>query len=166
MRIRDGQARGIDRRKKSRKSLRRALDTFALTEVRDSDLFAEVAPLEPSPFLRVWLDEFAPVAIGINTEKARSEFIIAPLLAEARRRSAGPANVLPGVVLDVDRERGLTGFCDFVIARSAEYSFLRSPVVAVVEAKREDLIAGLGQCAATMPAAPSGDSCACARPNW
>src|SRR6266540_1882666 len=98
--------------------LRRALDTFGLTEDRDTDLFADVAPLEPSPFVRVWLEEFAPVAIGVNSEKARSEFIIAPILAEARRRSAGPANVLPGVTLDVDRERGLTGFCDFVITRS------------------------------------------------
>ena len=50
---------------------------------------------EPSPFLRVWLDEFAPVAAGVNTEKARSEFIIMPILAEARRR-ARPVNVLPG----------------------------------------------------------------------
>jgi hypothetical protein len=130
--------------------LRRALDTFGLTEVRDVDLFADVAPLEPSSFVRVWLEEFAPVAIGVNSEKARSEFIIAPLLAEARRRAVGPANVLPGITLDVDRERGLSGFCDFVIARSAEFYFLRGPVVAVVEAKREDLIGGLGQCAAAM----------------
>jgi hypothetical protein len=132
--------------------LRRALEEFGLTEDRDTDLFPDVAPLEPSPFLRVWLEDFAPVAIGVNSEKARSEFIIAPLLAEARRRAVGPANVLPGVTLDVDRERGLTGFCDFIIARSAEYYFLRGPVVAVVEAKREDLIGALGQCAAAMVA--------------
>jgi hypothetical protein len=132
--------------------LRSAVDRFGLQEDRDTDLFADVVPLEPSEFVRVWLDEFAPVALGINSEKARSEFIIAPLLAEARRRAQVPANVLPGVTLDVDRERGLSGFCDFVIARSAEYYYLRGPLVAVVEAKREDLIAGLGQCAAAMVA--------------
>src|SRR5262249_12616728 len=109
-----------------------------------------VEPLVPSEFVRVWLDEFAPVALGVNSEKARSEFIIAPVLAEARRRSVGPANVLPGITLDVDRERGLNGFCDFVIARTAEYYYLLSPLVAVVEAKREDLIGGLVQCAAAM----------------
>ena len=132
--------------------LRTALRSFALTEGRDADLFAETKPIEPSAFLQVWIDEFAPVAVGVNTEKARSEFIIAPFLAEASRRSVGRVTVLPGVTLDVDRARGLSGFCDFVVARSPEVFFLRSPLVAVVEAKREDLVGGLGQCAASMVA--------------
>ena len=130
--------------------LRTALQTFGLTVQRDVDLLSNVAPLETSEFLRTWLDEFGPIAVGVNTEKARSEFIITPILGEARRRSAGPMNVLPGVSLDVDRSRGLSGFCDFVISGSAEYYFLKGPLVAVVEAKREDLIGGLGQCAASM----------------
>jgi hypothetical protein len=132
--------------------LRRAVETFGLQEDRDTNLFAAVEPLAPTEFVMAWLEEFAPVALGINSEKARSEFIITPILAEARRRTKGPANVLPGVTLDVDRQRGLSGFCDFVIARSAEYYYLRGPLVAVVEAKREDLVAGLGQCAAAMVA--------------
>ena len=60
-------------------NLRTALQTFGLTEQRDVDLFADVAPLNTSEFLRKWLDEFAPVAVGVNTEKARSEFIITPM---------------------------------------------------------------------------------------
>jgi len=39
-----------------------------------------------------------------------------------------------------------------VITRSAEYYYVRAPIVAVVEAKKEDLISGLGQCAAEMVA--------------
>jgi hypothetical protein len=132
--------------------LRRAVDTFDLQEDRDSDLFAAVEPLIPSTVLREWLDDFVPVALGVNSEKARSEYIITPVLAEARRRAVGPVNVLPGVTLDVDRERGLSGFCDFVIAGTAEYYYLRSPLLAIVEAKREDLIGGLGQCTASMVA--------------
>ncbi len=132
--------------------LRRAVDTFGLQEDRDSDLFAAVEPLIPSTGLREWLDDFVPVALGVNSEKARSEYIITPVLAEACRRAVGPVNVLPGVTLDVDRARGLSGFCDFVIAGTAEYYYLRSPLLAVVEAKREDLIGGLGQCAASMVA--------------
>ncbi len=130
--------------------LRTAVQTFGLQEDPDADLFAGAAPMEPSDFLRAWLDEFAPVALGINTEKARSEFIIAPVLGEAKRKAAGPVNVLPGVTFEADKSRGLNGFCDFVIARTAEFYYLRSPLVAIIEAKREDLIAGLGQCAATM----------------
>lgn len=132
--------------------LKTAVHTFGLIENRDTDLFAGVVPLEPSDFLRAWLDEFAPVALGVNSEKARSEFIIAPVLAEAKRRAGAGVNVLPGVTLDVDRAQGLTGFCDFLLARSPEIYYLRGPILAVVEAKREDLVAGLGQCAAELVA--------------
>ena len=130
--------------------LRTAVETFGLQEDRDTDLFAAVAPLELSAFACDWLDEFAPIAVGLNNEAARREFIIGPLLAEAKRQAKGPANVLPGVALDVDREHGLTGYCDYILSRSAEYYYLRGPIMVVIEAKREDLIAGMGQCAAAM----------------
>lgn len=133
-------------------NLRTAVETFGLHEERDTDLFAAIAPLELSAFARGWLDEFAPIAVGLNNETARREFIIGPLLAEAKRQAKGPANVLPGVALDVDSELGLTGYCDYILSRSAEYYYLRGPIMAVIEAKREDLIAGLGQCAAAMVA--------------
>jgi hypothetical protein len=132
--------------------LKTAVQTFALSEERDTDLFAGVEPLEPSAFLRVWLEQFAPVALGMNSEKARSEFIIAPMLAEAKLRAGTIVNVLPGVALDVDREKGLAGFCDYLIARSPEIYYLQGPLVAIVEAKKENLVAGLGQCAAEMVA--------------
>ena len=61
-------------------------------------------------------------------------------------------NILSGVSFDVDRARGLTGYCDYLIARSTELFFVRGPIVAVVEAKREDMVAGLGQCVAEMVA--------------
>lgn len=131
-------------------NLKTAVQTFGLTENRNADLFAALPPREPSDSLRAWLDEFAPVALGVNSEKARSEFIIAPVLAEAKRQAGAAVNVLPGVTLDVDKAQGLTGFCDFLIARSAEIYYLKGPILAVVEAKKEDLVAGLGQCAAEM----------------
>lgn len=132
--------------------LRTAVQTFGLTEVRDIDLFADVAPLEPSEFLKTWLETFAPVALGVNSEKARSEFIIAPMLAETKLRATRFVNILPGVTFEVDKERGLTGFCDFLIARAPEIYYVMGPLVAVVEAKKEDLVAGLGQCVAEMVA--------------
>ncbi len=132
--------------------LRTAVHTFALVEVRDTDVFGDVAPVEPSEFLRVWLDKFAPVALGVNSEKARSEFIIAPMLAEAKLRVGPTVNVLPGVTFEVDKDRGLAGYCDFLIARSPEIYYIQGPVLAVVEAKKEDLVAGLGQCVAEMVA--------------
>jgi hypothetical protein len=130
--------------------LKTAVHTFALAEVRETDLFRHVAPLEPSEFLRVWLDKFAPVALGVNSEKARSEFIIAPMLAEMKLRAGPSVNVLPGVTFDVDKGQGLAGFCDFLIARSPAFYYIQGPILAVVEAKKEDLVAGLGQCVAEM----------------
>ena len=132
--------------------LKSTLRVFELQALRDVDLFEKVGPLEPSAYLRDWLEEFGPVALGVNTEKARSESFINPILAEAKRRAGPPANILSGVAFDVDRARGLTGFCDYLIARSSEFYYVQSPVVAVVEAKKEDLIAGLGRCAAEMVA--------------
>ena len=132
--------------------LKTTVQVFDLIEGRAVDLFAAVEPMETGENLRSWLAEFAPVAIGINSEKARSEFIIAPMLVEARRRVGPQVNVLPGVAFDVDKARGLTGFCDFLIARSPEIYYVQAPVVAVVEAKKEDLTAGLGQCVAEMVA--------------
>jgi hypothetical protein len=132
--------------------LKTAVQRFGLLEERDTDLFAHVQPLDPSVSLRDWLAEFAPVALGVNSEKARSEFIIAPVLAEAKRRSGGQVNILPGVTFDVDKSLGLAGFCDFLVARSPEFYYIQGPILAVVEAKKEDLVAGLGQCVAEMVA--------------
>jgi hypothetical protein len=132
--------------------LKTAVHTFALAEDRDTDLFAAVEPLEPGEFLQVWLDKFAPVALGVNSEKARSEFIIAPVLAEAKLQAGPTVTVLPGVSLEVDREQGLAGFCDYLLTRSPEIYYLQAPILAIVEAKKEDLVAGLGQCVAGMVA--------------
>jgi hypothetical protein len=112
--------------------LKTALKSFELSEERRTDLFHHVEPIEPSDYLRGWLAEFAPVAVGINTEQARREYIIAPILAEAERKSRVEINVLPGVMLSVDTAKGLTGYCDYLIARSPEFYFVKSPVVAVV----------------------------------
>jgi hypothetical protein len=132
--------------------LRTAIERFGLQEELNSDMFVDVASLEPSAGLRLTLEQLAPVALGLNTEKARSEYIIAPLLIEAWRRAEVPGNVFPGLTLDVDRASGLSGFCDSVISGSPEYYYLRGPLMAVVEAKKEDIIGGLGQCAAAMVA--------------
>jgi hypothetical protein len=127
-----------------------AVHRFELSEAREDDLFTPIELIEPSETLRGILDEFAPVALAINTERARREYIISPILMEVKRRSEVEVNVFPGVILTVDEARGLTGSCDYLIARSPKIYYLEAPVVAVVEAKREDLTSGLGQCVAEM----------------
>ncbi len=77
--------------------LKTAVEAFDLTEERRTDLFRHVEPIEPGDHLRGWLAVFAPVALGINTEQARREYIIAPILAESTLKARVEINVLPEV---------------------------------------------------------------------
>jgi hypothetical protein len=131
-------------------TLRDALERFGLTLADVPDLFADVAEVEPGPLLRELLPEFLPLALAINTEKARSELVIAPLLAALRAQLGHRFSVFSGIDFTVDPAQGLAGYCDFILSRSPEQQFLRSPVAAIVEAKNENLKAGLGQCVAAM----------------
>ncbi len=58
-----------------------------------------------------------------------------------------------GPRFDVDEAAGLTGVCDFVIGLPPQLELISAPVVMIAEAKKEDIYAGLGQCAAELVAA-------------
>ncbi len=53
----------------------------------------------------------------------------------------------------MDASRGLNGFCDFLLTRDAKQFVLTAPLLAVVEAKNDNIRFGLGQCIASMYAA-------------
>ena len=50
-------------------------------------------------------------------------------------------------------EDGLTGVCDFLVSLSPRQFSLEAPALILIEAKRDDLTVGLGQCVAEMVAA-------------
>ena len=131
-------------------TLKEVTRRFGLSIAASESLFAGAPEVEPSPLLRELLREYLPLARAINTEKARSEFLIAPILAEVRARLGHRISLFSGVEFAVAPEQGLNGFCDFILARSPEQQFLTAPLVAIVEAKNENLKAGLGQCIAAM----------------
>jgi hypothetical protein len=133
-------------------SLESAVGRLSLSLKARADLFVGLEPVEVPPILRTILERWAPQALEVNTEKARSELIIAPILMEAAHLTAGRLGVHSGVGLDVDRDRGLVGRCDFLVAIKAGPFLLGSPLLAVVEAKNEDIPGGLGQCVAEMVA--------------
>ena len=126
---------------------------FGLAVDETRNLFVNVEPAIPSDFLKQALFEYVPLATAINTEKARSELIIAPVMAEVRRQTGNRVSLFSGSAFDVDGERGLTGYCDFILSASREQLEITAPVVTIVEAKKEDLIGGIGQCIAAMVAA-------------
>jgi hypothetical protein len=133
------------------KSLEKAQTDLGLTINETAGLFQGIPPVEISDFLRQTLDFNIPLALAINSEKARSEFIIAPILAEVKRNVG--CSLFSGTEFNVDPDRGLTGYVDFLVSRDPEQLYIKAPAIAVIEAKKEDLNSGLGQCAATLVAA-------------
>jgi len=125
---------------------------FQLEFIENQELFPQPADYDVSQELRALLKEFVPLALAIDTEKARSELIVAPLLAKLK---LGLANVslFSGIEFNIDREQGLTGRCDFILSRSNEQYQLDAPVVMVVEAKNDNIKSGIPQCGAEMVAA-------------
>jgi len=126
---------------------------FDLTITERANLLDDTAMSKSSDFLKELLKEFAPLALAMNTEKARSELIIAPILVEVRKHFLDRASLFSGVELNIDRDRGLNGVCDFLLSRSPSQLMLKAPVVVVVEAKKENINGALGQCIAEMWAA-------------
>ncbi|MBD2136738.1 hypothetical protein H6F32_03835 [Anabaena sp. FACHB-1237] len=129
------------------------IQKFELTLNEVSGLFADVSEEEPSDLLTIILKENVDLANSINTEKARSEMIISPILLEVRRKLNNQISLFSGVDFNVDNQQGLNGFCDFLISLSKEQLFIRAPVITLVESKNENLKSGLAQCIAEMLAA-------------
>ncbi len=121
--------------------------------IERQDAFSSINSVDISPSLAEILAETVPLARAINTEKARSEFIIANILVEVRKLLNHKISLFSGIEFNVDKEKGLNGYCDFIISASQEQLILCSPIIALVEAKNENIIGGLGQCIAEMVAA-------------
>ena len=113
-------------------------------------IFAHIDEKSISSHLTETLKENIPLATSINTEKARSELIISPILVELRKIFNRKISLFSGVELDVDKEKGLNGYCDFIVSLSPEQLFLKTPILSIVEAKNENIMSGLGQCIAEM----------------
>jgi hypothetical protein len=133
------------------KTLEQAIAAFGLTIKNDYHLFAVIPPIEPSPGLVAHLANTVDLATTISTEKARSELIITPILLEIR--ALFKVGYFSGNTFNVDESKSLTGVCDFLLTASTNQVVIDAPVVAIVEAKDNDIRSGLGQCAAEMFAA-------------
>jgi len=133
--------------------LRKVKQDLGVKLIEKEHLFSEIKSVEISPFLLEILKENVPLARAINTEKARSELIIANILVEIRKILKHQISLFSGIEFNVDKEKGLNGFCDFIISASQEQLILNRPIITLVEAKNENIINGLGQCIAEMVAA-------------
>ena len=86
----------------------------------------------------------------LTSEKAKSELIITPILVELRNRNNNFFTVYSGEVLNADPAVGLSGECDFILTKDTNTFAISAPIITVVAAKKDDLEAGVVQCAAQM----------------
>ena len=118
--------------------------------LHDADLFSSAPPFPVRAEFAAFLRDGVSLAVANSTEKAKSEFIIAPVLLELRRALGGRFFLFSGVEWEADAARGLNGYCDFLLTRGQSQQVLGTPFVAVVEAKNDLIRTGLGQCIAAM----------------
>ncbi len=133
-------------------TLKKVKSELNMKLVEKDSVFSHVKAVEISSHLKDTLRRNVSLALAINTEKARSELIIINILLEIREKFSDKISLFSGTDFNVDKEKGLTGFCDFIISNSPEQLYLDSPVITIVEAKNENIISGLGQCIAEMHA--------------
>ena len=137
----------------SKFDLQKVQQDFGLTIHETVHFLSTLPVVSPDTLLTQTLADSLPLALAQGNEKARGEWLINPILTAVRRLASTQVSVFSGKEFNVDPSRELVGYVDFLIARSPRLLVLESPVVMMVEAKPENLNAGLGQCAAEMIAA-------------
>lgn len=121
--------------------------------IYDQALFPIPPEQAISDDLKRYLAKYKPLALSIDTEKARSEYIIAPLVGELQLSHRHAISLFSGIEFNVDKAAGLTGRCDYILAQSDDPYSLTAPVVVMVEAKNDNIKSGIPQCGAEMVAA-------------
>jgi hypothetical protein len=123
---------------------------FGLEQKR-AKIFNDITEVKPSERLALDIEE--GLQMPKNTEKARSENLVSPVLKETFRSNKHKLTLFPGYGLNVDSEQGLNGNCDCIIAGRADIMELTNPIICLVEAKNGVIEDGYGQCGAEMYAA-------------
>ena len=111
-------------------------------------LFPNLVPL-PVP---AWLQEMVNRGLrqALLSEKARGEFLVTPILLATQELSLRAVAIYSGQRLDADAQQGLVGECDFILTATAPLPAMMSPILTVVEAKKNDVESGIAQCMAQM----------------
>jgi hypothetical protein len=117
-------------------------------DIQSVSFLKNTPTLEISKYLETILD--VNLQQSLVTEKAKSEFIIAPILFEIARINREQISFFSGHNLDVEKSLGLKGFCDFLYARVPKSPIIKEPIFCIVEAKNDNLEKGIPQCIAEM----------------
>ena len=134
-------------------TLRKVRKDLKIEICEGEQFFPNITPVQPDDLLQRELEEGLPLVLARGSEKARSEWIINPVLTGVRRLLKRQVSLFSGEDFTVDPSLGLNGICDFLISRSPTQLEIEAPAIIIVEAKKENLNGRLGQCIAEMVAA-------------
>lgn len=123
---------------------------FNLNDIQ-KDLFEQIPVIEPSAWLKETMDITSD--LPIKTEKARTEFILMPILLELRKRTASMFTIYSGEFFNVEPREGLAGPSDIILSLGTESYSISSPVMSIVQAYKNNIDLGIGKCVAQMIAA-------------
>ena len=108
-------------------------------------------PIVPSAYLQTTIQR--NLRRKLRSEKAKSEFLISPILSELEELNINRFSLYSGYKFNVEPKQGLSGFCDFVLSFEPTAFRIEAPVFCIVEAKNENLEGGVPQCVAELYAA-------------
>jgi hypothetical protein len=126
------------------------LHDLGLKEDNALNMFQGVPDVPASSTLREVLKQNLPQATVGSTETGRASLLVTPVISELWGRYGGRIGTYYGIEFNADPDAGLNGYCDFLISRAPQQPRVVAPVVVVVEAKRDNLENGYGQCIAGM----------------
>ena len=121
-------------------------------EIFGQSLFPKnITPSVPSEWLNMTLER--NLRFPVTTEKAKSEFIVAPILGELHEKNLDGFTCFSGVTFDVDKSLGLKGRSDFILSRKSNAILLEAPIFSIIEAKNDGIEDAYPQCIAQLYAA-------------
>jgi len=118
----------------------------------DAFLFENIVIFQVTPSSRLSADIQESKGVPLMSEKAKSEYIIAPIIREIKRNNAH-VTIFSGYSLNIETQKGLNGTPDFMISASSNIVELQRPIFCLFESKNKDPDEGFAQCAAEMYAA-------------
>ncbi|TAE18027.1 MAG: hypothetical protein EAZ95_05420 [Bacteroidetes bacterium] len=133
------------------KKLEQLQKDFGINHLSRTWISTTLPPFQASTLLLQNLEE--AVNEPMFTEKARSEYVIAPIIKELKRQNPHKMSSFSGYEFDVDKSQNLNGFCDFILTTVPNKLDITSPIFCLVEAKKDSIEKGWGQCGAEMYAA-------------
>jgi hypothetical protein len=122
-------------------TLETVLDKFELSLLEDR-FCQSLPPIDPQPEFLVVFEYLFELGEAAKSEKAKSELLVSPVLAQARKLTEQHVQLFSGEEFNVDQSRGLNGFCDFLFTKSINRFSIEAPVLMLVEAKRGEIESG------------------------